>query len=153
MSRQSTRAYECKCPANGRLSTGHPGHIIMGEEEAQLPGCHLVGVTRMDCILPNVCTILGPQAAVQRGEMEASSPGMGAQEKCMQLDSICWSKHQPLWCVLLGLFHIRRSKKFSEVLHHSLPCVSLCESQCHAGTTVCVCVCVCVYTRMKCERS
>lgn len=68
--RQSTRAYECKCPANGRLSTGHPGHIIMGEEEGQLSGCHLVGVTRMHCIHLNVCTILGAQAAIQRGEME-----------------------------------------------------------------------------------
>ena len=66
-----------------------------------------------------------------------------------KLVSICRSKHRPLWCVLLGLFHIRRSKKFPEVLHHSLPCASLCESQCHTGTTVrvhvCACVCVCMY--------
>ena len=42
----------------------------MGEEEGQLSGCHLVGVTRMHCIHLNVCTILGAQAAIQRGEME-----------------------------------------------------------------------------------
>ena len=50
----------------------------MREEECQLPGCRLMGVTCMHCIHSNVRTILGTQAEVQRDEMEVSSSGMEA---------------------------------------------------------------------------
>ena len=55
---QGLRAYESQGSLNGGLCPRDVGKTKLWHEEGQFSGCHLVGVTGMDCIHLAVCSML-----------------------------------------------------------------------------------------------